>query len=255
MINRELIEKSFDGYVAGYDLTDEQINLKAIHTRMVAKLTDEISESLELSQDDRDIMWTIGMLHDIGRFEQVKRYHTFVDSRSVDHAKFGADLLFIDGLIDKFGGDGMQDEELELIELAIRQHNRYRIRDNLSARKQMFCNIIRDADKLDIMRVNRQSSIEAVYGVSDAELKNSLVTDEVMANFREKRCVSRDIRVTPADSLVGHISFAFELVYAKSREIALKQGFIFQMLDFESNDAHTRECFSEMNKIMREYLC
>lgn len=254
MINRELIEEAFEAYTAEYDLNDEQIELKAIHTRMVVQITDEISESLGLSREDRDIAWAIGMLHDIGRFEQVRRYHTFVDAKSVDHAQFGADLLFVDGLIDKFGKVNMQDEELQLIELAIRQHNRYRISGTLSDREQMFCNIIRDADKLDIMRVNRQSSVKAIYGVTEAELKNSQVADEVMANFREKRCVSRDIRVTPVDSLVGHISFAFELVYARSREIALKQGYIFQMLNFESNNAHTRECFEEMNRIMREYL-
>ena len=34
------------------------------------------------------------MLHDIGRFEQIKRYGTFNDSKSVDHGEFGADLLF-----------------------------------------------------------------------------------------------------------------------------------------------------------------
>ena len=42
------------------------------------------------------------MLHDIGRFEQIRRFGTFNDVQSVDHAEFGADLLFKEGLIRKF---------------------------------------------------------------------------------------------------------------------------------------------------------
>ena len=42
------------------------------------------------------------MLHDIARFEQVKRYHTFVDRNSVNHGELGVKILFEEGLIRNF---------------------------------------------------------------------------------------------------------------------------------------------------------
>lgn len=46
--------------------------------------------------------WLIGILHDIGRFEQLRRYQTFFDYRSMDHAKYGVHVLFEEGHIKDF---------------------------------------------------------------------------------------------------------------------------------------------------------
>ena len=35
----------------------------------------------------------IGLLHDIGRFEQEAQYHTFNDFKSMDHGDYGAEYL------------------------------------------------------------------------------------------------------------------------------------------------------------------
>ena len=42
-----------------------------------------------------------GLLHDIGRFEQLKRYQSFIDSQTIDHANLGVTILFDDNLIEK----------------------------------------------------------------------------------------------------------------------------------------------------------
>ena len=52
------------------------------------------------------------MLHDIGRFEQIRRFGTFNDAQSVDHAEFGADLLFKECLIRKFAEGYYEECEL-----------------------------------------------------------------------------------------------------------------------------------------------
>ena len=36
---------------------------------------------------DVDLAWLLGMLHDVGRFEQLRRYGTFIDADSTDHAQ------------------------------------------------------------------------------------------------------------------------------------------------------------------------
>lgn len=253
-IRRSRVTEAFRSYTARYDIEDEKIRLKVVHTVRVAEISERIAASLGLSQRDVDLAWAAGMLHDIGRFEQVKRYGTFRDALSVDHAKFGADLLFRGGLLTAFGGDDMEEEERDILETSIRQHNRYRTDPDLSERQTMFCDILRDADKIDIIRVNIESTPEAVYGVSGTELRCSTVTPAVMENFRQEVCVSRDIRKTPADSLLGHISFMFELVYPESVRIAREQGYIYELLGFGSKDPQTAELFREINDIVRNHF-
>ena len=101
-MNRKHITDTFAAYTKKYDATDGKIKLKIDHTYRVAEFCEQIAKSIGLCEADVDLAWTIGMLHDIGRFEQVKRYNTFIDSESVDHAQFGADLLFKEGLLAAF---------------------------------------------------------------------------------------------------------------------------------------------------------
>ena len=253
-IDRRKVAEAFKEYTDQYDPEDEKIHLKILHTGKVAMISEQIATSIGLSENDVDLAWTIGMLHDIGRFEQVRRFGTFMDKLSVNHAEFGADILFSDGLIANFGSEGMTEEELSLIETSIRQHNRYRIDEGLTGRQKMFCNIIRDADKVDIIRVNVESTPEAIYGVTAEDLETSSITPAVMENFRQEICVSRDLRKTPADFLVGHVSFVFELVYPESVRIAVQQGHIFELLEFRSSNRETAELFKEIGDIMRNNL-
>ena len=73
MINRNTVKTRFTEYVEHYDASDPKVRLKIIHTEQVAKMCDAISAGLGLSEPDRDLAWLTGMLHDIGRFEQLRR--------------------------------------------------------------------------------------------------------------------------------------------------------------------------------------
>lgn len=53
-------------------------------------------KSIDLDGGDQNFSWFLGLLHDIGRFEQVKRFGTFSDIQSVDHAGRGGDEEGID---------------------------------------------------------------------------------------------------------------------------------------------------------------
>ena len=43
----------------------------------------------------------------------------------------------------------------QIVENAIRNHSAFRIDERLDEYTVMFCNILRDADKVDIFRVNK----------------------------------------------------------------------------------------------------
>lgn len=98
-INREHIKKTFQEYTDRYDSANPKIKLKIDHTYRVADLCEQIAQSLELSAAEVDLAWLSGMLHDVGRFEQLRRYNIFSDAQSIDHARFAVELLYDEGLI------------------------------------------------------------------------------------------------------------------------------------------------------------
>lgn len=275
-INRKNVINAFAEYVRNYDPSDEKIKLKIAHTYRVAGLCQRIAESLGLSEPDVDIAWLLGMLHDIGRFEQIRRFGTFNDAQSVDHAEFGADLLFKEGLIRKFAEGYYEECELArsgneeaeqiiknnehhnkdtgLLEMAIRQHNKYRVKEDLTERQRMFCDILRDADKVDIFKVNADIPMEIIYDVTTEELKNGVITKEVLESFYKKETVLKSVRRSAVDHIVGHISLLFELVYKESYRQAKEQGYVYKLLDFKSDVPEVNAEFDDMRKYVDEFL-
>lgn len=244
-MNRDKLIKAFEEYVSDYDLNNPNIHLKYVHTGKVAENCECIARSLGLSGQEVDLAWEIGMLHDIGRFEQLRRFDTFFDNISIDHAQFGADLLFKDGLMERFDDTG---NHYELIEKAIRCHSLYRLPEGLTKNEILFCQIIRDADKVDIYRANFETGLDVVYHVTKEELKNSSVTPEVYEVFCQEKAIPREIRRTVADHLVGHIALTFELVYPKSRELAFEQGYLWKLLQTEFENPETTEIMGRIRE-------
>ena len=85
-IDRARAQKAFADYAAHYNAADAKVKLKIDHTYRVAALCARIAQSLALPPEDVDLAWLSGILHDVGRFEQLRRYNTFIDAQSVSHA-------------------------------------------------------------------------------------------------------------------------------------------------------------------------
>lgn len=262
-IDRDRVKKTFREYTACYDISDEKIKLKIDHTYRVAELCERIAKSENMEKEDVELAWLMGMLHDVGRFEQLREYGTFVDAQSVDHAALGADILF--GGEETLGGEKLphggsirdyvdSDEEDALLELAIRVHSAYRIPNQLFERAEKLCNILRDADKIDILRVNAEIPLEEIYNTTTEELRNAEVTETVMKSFYEHHAVLRSLKKTPVDHVVGHCSLVYELVFPESLRIVMEQGYLKRLLQFQSENPTTREQFRCLQTEMTEYL-
>ena len=254
IINRDNIKNTFAEYTDKYNSEDPKIKLKIDHTYRVADLCEKIAQSIDTDTNKCDIAWLIGMLHDVGRFEQIKRYGTFNDSESVDHANFGADLLFKDNLIEDYVPDFYRDKYAKIVETAIRSHSCFRLDESLDEETLMFCNIIRDADKIDIFKVNIDTPVEEIYNVTTKDLKNSEITPEVMQAFDERHAVLRSLKKTAVDNVAGHIALVFELVYPISLKITKEQGYLDEMMDFKSDNMHTNDQFKQIRRKMDEYV-
>jgi len=83
----------FEDYIRQFYSNDpivqENMDLKAEHSRRVCEAIMDIGVSRDVSREDLCIAEASGLLHDIGRFEQYRRYRTFADYKSEDHAVLG----------------------------------------------------------------------------------------------------------------------------------------------------------------------
>lgn len=250
-IDRKKALDAFREYTTHYDASDEKVKLKIDHTYRVCGLCQQIAAQSGFDENDIELAWLTGLLHDVGRFEQLKRYGTFIDAQSIDHAEFGADILFQEGKIRDYIEDASEDE---LLEKAVRCHSAYRVPANYTAREKKFADLLRDADKIDILKVNIIVPIEEIYNVTTYDLKHCKVTQEVMQAFFEEHAVLRSLKKTPVDNLVGHISLVYELVYPISRRLVYEQGYLNKLMDFQSELSETNAQFAQIREKMAAYM-
>lgn len=216
---------AFNSYVARYDASDVRIALKIEHTYEVAELCDEIARGEGLLSADVDLAWLCGLLHDIGRFDQLRRWGTFSDADSCSHAALGIQVLKNE--MASFTGDP---ERARIIERAVALHSDFRLPPGLSARERLFCTITRDADKVDILRVFNRSSCDAVLGIDPSEFSRGEISDVAFEAFGERRCLACDERPGSLDGLVGAVCLAFELELPASRKTLGDRGHLLALL-------------------------
>ncbi len=229
-INKEHALKAFKDYTANYDLENVSVSLKIAHTYRVAVISEMIAESVS---ENAVFAWLFGLLHDIGRFEQVTRYGTFKNALSVDHAELGADILFHNNLFDTFISEAdLASEEFQkmkpIAEIVIRLHNKLRLPENLDACSRRYAKILRDADKIDIFHVLTESPYDK------RNLTGLSARTEVMRYVTEHRCVPRpagNFQYNDLEALIAQCCMAFELEYPKSREIVIEQGYLKKLLE------------------------
>jgi putative nucleotidyltransferase with HDIG domain len=244
MYNRELAKDIFLRYAEQYDMQNILIRHKVEHTLRVAELSGRYAKELGMPVADEDFAWLLGLLHDIGRFEQARRYGTFVDSQSVDHAELSADILFRDGLMERFPDEGLPEDWRMIAETAIRLHNKLTLPETLNSRTRKFAEILRDADKTDIFRVIAGIPFEDRVGSSRASFTEAEeASPEVMACVLEHRCVPSGIRHTRFEGHISHCCMAFELVFDVSRRTVREEGWLGALL--AETDAEGKQIWTD----------
>ncbi len=255
--DRNRVLSAFREYVKPYDISNDKIRLKVEHTGRVAANSERIATSLGLPAEDRDLAWLIGILHDIGRFEQLRRYDTFNDALSIDHGRFGADLLFTDKegepLIRHFMDAGSAEEE-SLAELAIRCHSDFLLPEDMTDRERLFAQIIRDADKIDILRVNTEFSLESIYNTDRETILHEKISPQVKAASLGHQTILRRLRKTTVDIVVGQISLPYGIVYPESLRMVQEQGYLEKLMDFHSENEKTIADMAEISGELRRWM-
>ena len=211
----------------------------------VVDFCQNIAESLNLSDDDIQICMLIGLLHDIGRFEQIKRYNTFNDRISIDHANFGVELLKQDNFIASFVGD---ESIQKLVLTAIFNHNKFAIEPNLDERTLLFCKIIRDADKLDIFRIFVSGALKINY-------TESYISTNVYNSLINQKCsMDKDIK-TEIDYDLRSVGMFYDLNFKYSLEYVKLNGWVERLMNrIIDNSANEKENLNNIKIKLKEFL-
>ena len=244
------LEEAFKEYVKNYDPEDKQVKLKIYHIERVTNLARKMAEKLNLSEEDIQLAELIGLLHDIGRFEQIRLYHTFVDRKSVNHGELGAKILFEDGLIRNFIET---DEFDEIIKKAIINHNRGKIEDGLTKRQLLHSKLVREADKTDIFYLLITGDEKTVWEVEN--MNNETVTDEIFREFIEDKHIDYKNIQTGGDRLVAHFAYIYDLYFRPTFTIFKEKNYVEKLYNrFNFTNKDTAEKFKIIEEKAKQYI-
>lgn len=250
MIDIDKARNVFNEYIKNYDIKNGKIALKVAHILRVAQISRKIAESLNLSKEDVELAELIGLLHDIGRFEQVRRYNTFKDKDSVNHGELGVQILFEEGLIDRLELDK---KYYSIIKIAILNHNRNRIEEGLTENELLHCKIIRDSDKIDIFKVLTTEKLIDAY--ERESMENETFTNEIVREFKENHQIDYSKRKTAGDSWISHMAYVYDFNFTDSYRILNENDYInklYERMNFKNKE--TIQQAEEIVQIVNEYI-
>ena len=226
----DTLYKWFDSYVEPYLDTDEEgvgnIRLKIEHTGKVCEAMSLLTEGESLSPEESRIASAVALLHDVGRFPQYRRWRTFRDDDSDNHARLAVEVIRKEKLL-----GSMEREEQLLIEEAVRCHNMLKTPRRVKSPTRLFINLIRDADKIDIWRVftdllalpPEKRASAATLGFADLPGE---VSDDCIKTLASGCVVQlKDVKVLNDFKLL-QISWVYDLNFGSSRRLLLERGHI-----------------------------
>ena len=257
IFDKDEVKMNCDEFFTLYLDTEEKIRVmcerKFIHTQEVAKNSVYLAKKLNLDEYDVDLAFIIGYLHDFARFSQALLTQSFVDSDKYNHAYLGAKLLFqhnmIEDIIENY--DNIPTEDKTVMEKAIYYHGDLTLPKNLTNREKIFCEIIREADKVDIFRAIVTTGYEKMYGATKEEIAKSDISEEIEAAFYKRATADYKKRKTKADFLLAHQALYFGLTMKAGKEKVIKDGYLKQLMDITFVNPKQQQKYLKMQKCLK----
>lgn len=232
--NLNHLKSCFNNYVKSfYDknpLIQKNIVLKEKHTKRVCDNALLISNSLDLKDNNKYLAEAIALLHDIGRFEQFKKYKTFDDRISENHALLGVKVIQSLNLL-----EFLSLEDQTVILKAVEHHNMYKLPSNLTKDVILHSNIIRDSDKLDILKVVTDYYSQLATNPNPAIEHNLPDTDEyskyIIYDIFNNRCSSNKSLKTCNDMRLIKLTWIFDINFPITMKLIKERRYIEKSLE------------------------
>ena len=222
----------FNNYYNKFDKTLWGVHMKYDHTMRVVDYAEQIAKSLNMSEEDLDLAKRCALFHDIARFKQWQEYNTFEDKLSFDHGDEGYNILKELGVND------------ETILASTKYHNKYEVGD-VDDKTLLFCNITRDADKLDIMMKQNKECKDTEFNLPD----------DVVESFRNRKLTYNKVEKESSDvtNILRCVAFIFDINFKESFEIIKETNIVEKKFDVIM-EKFDNDIIREIKQICDEYI-
>ena len=232
----EAVQNWFEAFVAAHPgqtvLDASRVELKRRHCELVMAEALALARSLDLTPRQITLAAVAGLCHDVGRFPQYQRYKTFNDRESVNHGLLGSRAL-----VRRSGLPGLSDREHALVRLAVVVHNRRRLPPALAsgcdAQALVLAQIVRDADKLDILRImidnfNDPAEKDNVVFLGLPDIPGQF-NPAILADIEAGRLSRYDFMTSATDFALLLLSWVNDLTFPRTRELFFSRGHVGQL--------------------------
>ena len=210
-------------FLTGDPEQDLHIELKKEHSFKVLAEAQAIATTLELPPRQEEAALLAALYHDAGRFPQYRTYKTFKDDQSENHAHLGVRSLRQNRALVSLD-PGMRG----LVLGAVVMHNRRELPPGISQELGTVTRIVRDSDKLDIIRImleylrpgGKRSEVVTLH-VADEPDRYS---EEIAAQIRAGRIGDYRLMRYENDFKLLLASWVHDLNYSAARRAFLKRG-------------------------------
>ena len=208
--------------------TWQNIRLKIVHSKNVEKNCNDIAKSEKLDNESTFTAKLCGLFHDIGRFEQYTKYHTFRDDNSVYHGQLGVEVLNETGFL-----KDLPEKTTQIILKSTYNHGLIQIPEETKGETLYFSKLTRDADKTDIYRIVSEyyhqsgpRNIALEYGLEDTPV----ISENIMEDFMNGKLISKSSLKTLNDFKTMQLSWIFDINFNYTKEMILKNRYLDSIL-------------------------
>ncbi len=156
------LEQRYQAYVATFRTADgtlpEMLQLKLEHTYGVVADARRIMEGEQWHTRQRLLGEAGALLHDVGRYSQLREFGTFQDDKSINHAQRGVEIIQREAWLAE-----LPVVERTLLLECVRLHNVRELPPDLDEATALLATLVRDADKLDIFRVMDKAAADGSF--------------------------------------------------------------------------------------------
>jgi len=207
---------------------EPMLQLKFDHCGRVAAEAVGIASDLGWEPESVRLAKAVGWFHDVGRFSQFTEFKTYNDPLSVDHGQRGCEVLETEGVFGNF-----PPELARLIRCTVRLHNAKILPNDLSGDSLRYLHLVRDADKIDALRVIDEAissdRLERHPEICWNVPRHGELNPELLEDLRRGRIGSYSAIRTVDDFQLVLMSWAFDLQFEPSRRRAKREGIFDRM--------------------------
>ncbi|ARN55869.1 HD domain-containing protein [Sedimentisphaera salicampi] len=231
------IKKWAENYIKSFycddDFINEKTRLKHIHTYKVAEIIRWLAGELGMNNQQILLAEAIGLLHDIGRFRQIQVYRTFQDRDSESHSLLGVKVINELEVL-----EGIDEQKKQIILQSIEHHSDMDVNLplGLPALTDLYLKMIRDADKLDICRVikethqkllssNYDSNFLVTLGIRRSEITDEY-TEDVLQDVIQRRQADYNKVQTLTDRKLLQLCWVYDLNFRQTLKRFVDDGYI-----------------------------